>query len=304
VSVVDSLIARLAARQHGVVARRQLLDLGVTVAAIEHRLADGRLIRIHTGVYAVGHARLTPNGRRLAAVIALGPAAVLSHRSAAALHGIRSTNRGAHDVTVPGGSRRHRRGITVHASATLTAADIEVIEGIRVTTIARTLLDLAAVIDGLGVRRAYESAERLDLLDLNALDDLISRNPGHRGLKHLLPLLEYDPGPAARTRSELERVFLDLCRGRGWPMPDVNAWLCGYEVDMYWPEAALVVELDGHAFHRTARQTERDHIKSAELEAAAFRVIRLTHSMLTSRRGWVIAAIEARLKPPPAPARL
>src|ERR687895_2050712 len=157
----DMTLARLAMRQHGVVAAGQLRHLGLSQNVVGKWARKGRLLRVHRGVYAVGHGRLTREGRWMAAVLAYGPTAVLSHRSAAALHGLRPDNRPKSDITLPSPSARPRPGIDVHRSATLLAADVTTVDAIPCTSVARTLLDLAGVVNRRGVERAVDQAEVL-----------------------------------------------------------------------------------------------------------------------------------------------
>lgn len=198
-------IGRLAERQHNVISLPQLQLCGLSPSAVRQRVATGRLTRIHRGVYAVGHGRLTKRGRWMAAVLAYGPGAVLSHRSAAALHGIRPDNRAKTDVTLPSRSARRRPGIDIHASTTLEPADLTTIDGIPCTRLARTLLDLAEAVDRRGVERAVDQAEVLRVFDLRAVHEVLSRAAGRRGAGVLAAVLaEYD-GPTLTDRELEER---------------------------------------------------------------------------------------------------
>jgi hypothetical protein len=276
----DDALAALAARQHGVVAYRQLLELGFGRRAIQSRVARGRLHRVHLAVYAVGHSALSGNGRLLAAVLACGPGALLSHWSAGAHWQLLPTSRSAVDVTVPSRTRAGNRGIVVHQARHLHPDDGTVREGIPVTSVARTLLDLAEVVRPRQLERAVEEAERLRLFDLRDLEELCERSRGRRGLRPLRAVLGGAVGEPPATRSELERRFLDLCREAGLPRPAVNLAAAGFEVDALWPRQRLVVELDGHAFHGTRAAFERDRVRDAELQLAGYRVLRLTHRRL------------------------
>jgi Protein of unknown function (DUF559) len=241
-------LASLAARQHGVISRNQLLALGYGDGAIAHRVAQEALLPVHSRVFAVGHAQLHRRGWWMAAVLAGGPGALLSHRSAAALWGLARPREMIQDVTVARGSRRGpaavlakpglREPIAFHQPRTLDPRDRSSREGIPVTTVSRTLLDLAEVIDRVALRRAFEEAERLRLLDLKAVESLLEA---------------------------------------GLPLPDVNAWIAGCEVDAVWAAHGLVVELDGYEYHRTSAAFERDRIRDAQLQLAGFRVLRFTH---------------------------
>jgi predicted transcriptional regulator of viral defense system len=244
------MIAEIAASQHGVISLTQLRELGLSARAVQNRVAIGKLHRIHRGVYAVGHPVLSKEGRWMAAVLACGPDALLSHRSAAALWGIRPTARSRIDVTLGRPTGRALPGIDIHRTRTLGAQDATKVTNIPCTTVARTLLDLADVVDRRGLERAVEQAEILRLLDLTAVDDVLARAAGRRGAPVLRAIVaDYDPEPAP-TKNELERRFLELCRNAALPSPRVNAWVTveadGFEVDFSWPDARLIVEVDGY----------------------------------------------------------
>ena len=285
--IVDTQIARLAERQHGVIARWQLSAEGISDSSVGRRAADGRLHRLYRGVYAVGHSRPSLRGRWKAATLALGPSALLSHREGAALWDLRRSARGPIDVTVPGGHPRHQPGITAHRTDGLHDEDRVVRDGIPVTAVPRTLLDLAEVVPPTQLLRAYEEAERLELLDVRAIERLLARSNGRRAVGALRALLKYDPAPAAQTASELERRFLDLVRRERLPTPQVNVLVEGFLVDACWPGRRVVVELDGYAFHRGARSFERDRERLIRLRMAGYDVLPFTHRQVTKSAGWV-----------------
>lgn len=213
---VDPRLARLARRQYGVVSRAQFVRLGIGPTGIEARVRSGRLQRIYRGVYAVGHSALRLEGHWLAAVIACGSGAVLSHQSAAALWEIRPSGANTVDVTVrTRGGRARRAGLRVHRSSRLASAELTVRDGIPVTTVARTLLDLADVLPGQALKRAIDEAEYRNLFDLTSVTAAVENNPGRRGAT----LLRLSETPAERTRSELERAFLDVIERSGLPRP-------------------------------------------------------------------------------------
>jgi very-short-patch-repair endonuclease len=271
------------------------MELGFGPAAIQHSLRASRLHRLHRCVYAVGHPEVSEAGRLLAAVLACGPDAALSHRSAAALWGIRANQRRLIDVTALQRNHRRHPGIAVHLVRNLHPDDRTSVQGIPVTTVARTLLDLAGVIRADGLERALEQAERLRLFDLRAVDALIARSRGRCGVKALRrALCDYRELPHL-TRSELERRFLDLCRDASLPTPAVNAWINGYEVDVLWAAQRLVVELDGRSYHQTHAAFERDRRRDAELQLAGYRVFRVTRRWLETEPAAVIAAVRALL---------
>jgi very-short-patch-repair endonuclease len=270
---IDRLLAELAERQYGVVTREQLRLLGVGETGIRERLRTHRLHRLHRGVYAVGHRALPSKAHWMAAVLACGKGAALSHTAAAAHHEIRHSSAATVDVTVPARSgRRRRRGIRLHRSGRLGPEDVTVREGIPVTTVARTLLDLADVLNSQALKRAIDEAEYLRLLDLNALGAAVDDNPGRRGAK----LMAAARGPAELTRSTLEDRFLALIERHGLPRPRVGVHIGGYEVDFHWPEARLIVELDGFAAHGTRARFESDRLRDRRLARAGLRTIRLT----------------------------
>ncbi|MGI8804124.1 MAG: type IV toxin-antitoxin system AbiEi family antitoxin domain-containing protein [Thermoleophilaceae bacterium] len=293
-------IATFAGRQYGVVSYRQLLALGLGPAAIQRWVEDGRLHRVHRGVYAVGHTAVMPRGRWYAAVLACGPEALLSHRSAAALWELRADASGGADVSVPGASRRSRSGIRLHRTRSIDARDRAIRYGIPVTSVARTLLDLAVTVAPREFERAFEEADRRGRVSVATVERLLERSPGHHGAGPLAALVAEDRAAAAFTRSELEACFLTLCRDAGLPRPLVNVRVAGYEVDAVWPQERLVVELDGYAFHRTRRAFERDRAKDAVLQRAGYRVVRVTYRMLAKDPAAVAATVWSVLQSPAA----
>jgi Protein of unknown function (DUF559) len=291
----DHRIARLAADQEGVVQHIDLRRLGLTQDQIRHRREAGRLIDLHPCVYAVGHARISPAGRRLAAVWTYGPKAALSHRSAAAAWGLRRSGGGDVDVTVPttagiakrDATRLHRTGRPLETTC---------LGLLPITTPARTLLDLAAVVPPHGVEAALKQADVLGLFDLQALEEVVAAHPRHRGRRTLVALLD-----EARTRelsltlSELEDRFCALCDTHALPHPAVNARPLGFRVDFLWIDARLIVETDGWRFHRTRAAFEADRARDQALVAAGFRVVRFTHHQLTTGPDDVAATLAALL---------
>jgi hypothetical protein len=248
--------------------------MGVGSRAIDHRVACERLHLVHRGVYAVGHRLLSRHGRWPAAVLACGPGAVLSHRSAAALWDIRSTGRVSVEVTSP--KRLHPRpGLHPHR-AVLPADEITVHDTIPATTPARTLLDLAAVVPRQTLERALDEAEVLRLPGPHALLDRYPRRTGTRTLRTLV-LDARSPTP---TRSELEDRFLTFLDEWGFDRPGINTNIEEWEVDAVWHEARLIVELDGFATHGTRKAFERDRRRDRRLTASGWRVIRLTWRQL------------------------
>jgi uncharacterized protein DUF559 len=262
-----------------VIARSQLRDIGVSRNAIRHRLAQGRLHAIHRGVYAVGHRRLTRDGRWLGAVLAAGAGAVLSHRAAAALWGIWRSER--LEVTAP--SYRARRAIDVHASR-LPQDEVTAHLGIPVTTVPRTLLDLAAVLPAHQVERAANEAQYQGHASRLSLADMVDRYPRRQGIKTIRAVLDQLQIGTTITRSELESRFLDFLRTTGLPLPSLNAWLHlrdrWIECDCVWQDQRLVVELDGHAAHHTRAAFERDRARDRALTTNGWRTVRVTWRQL------------------------
>jgi len=273
----DPQIAALAARQHGVVTRQQLTELGLGPTGVRARLRTRRLIALHRGVYAVGHARLRREGRWYAAVLACGPGAVLSHADAAAMWQIRASSSPSIHVTVPSRNGRKRRpGIRIHRPRRLAPEEVTAIDGIPVTTVARTLLDLADVLKGQGLKRAIDEADYLRLLDMTSLTAVVDRNPGRRAAR----LLALAKAPAERTRTQLEARALGIVERHELPKPKVNHPLLGYEIDLLWPEAKLAVELDGYGAHGTRKAFQADRERDRRLIAAGYRPIRFTNEDL------------------------
>ena len=288
----DVAIAAHVARRHGVASTAELLTFGLTRSGIARRAAAGRLHRTYDGVWAVGHPTLTSRGTWLAAVLACGDRAALFCRSAAALWGVRTTARRNVEVVTPRRGLRDRPGIDLHRTRVLTPDDVTIVDEIPVTTVARTLCDLAEVLDARGLQRAVHEAEVLRLLDTEAVERTAARLNGRRGLKALLQAIRVEAPP---TRSELERRFLELCADAGLPRPHVNTTVCGYEVDVAWPHARLAVETDGAAVHRTRRAFEQDRRRDFDRTVAGWRVVRVTWRRIRDEPHAVAAGLRALL---------
>jgi very-short-patch-repair endonuclease len=291
----DHDIAGLADRQYGRVGGWQLRAMGFGRGAIRHRVAAGRLFRVHRDVYAVGHSVPSLRGSFMEAILACGPAAVLSHLSAARQWDLLRAAGARVHVTVPGRSRRGRDGIVVHSVRSFDVRDWGHIDGIPVTSLPRTLLDLAELVHDRQLRRALEEAERLDLLDLGAVRETLGRSPGRRGARPLKLALGAMYSEARHTKSDFEALLLELCREVGMPQPVMNTWVEGYEVDAQWPGTNVIVELDSWEFHRTREAFERDRAKSLKLEAAGYVVVRLSWRQLTTARAETAASLAALL---------
>jgi very-short-patch-repair endonuclease/predicted transcriptional regulator of viral defense system len=292
----DRAIAAWARGQHGVLTLGQLETLGLSPRAVRHRTASGRLKRLHTGVYATGYP--SNRSRWMAAVLACGTGALLSHRSAAALWGIADDRRRV-DVAVLNRAGRSRPGIEVHRGGTLEPQDITIHDGIPCTTPARTLLDIAATVDRRTLERAVDHAETLRIFDLDALQDILQRNPRRRGRAALTAILaEYAPSPV--TRSPAEERMLELIEIANLPRPRVNEWIAlddntGYEADFLWPAARLIVEVDGRAHHARRGAFAHDRERDRRLALAGYETRRYAAAELTSRPELVIAEIRAFL---------
>jgi very-short-patch-repair endonuclease len=268
----------LARRQHGVITRGQLLKLGLTPRAIEHRLAKGRLHPVARGVYAVGTPQLSHHGRWMVAVLSCGPDAALSYESAAALLGMRPDRGDKIEVSVPAHVSRRPPGIVVHRRTRRGPGEVTVHDGIPVTSPACTLVDLATRLSRRQLEAAINEADKLDLIDpeslRSALDPLAGR-PGVAALRELL-----DRRTFRLTDSELERRLLRIARRVGLGPPETGAHVNGFEVDFYWPELDLVVETDGLRYHRTPAQQARDRLRDQAHLAAGTTPLRFTHAQV------------------------
>jgi very-short-patch-repair endonuclease len=265
---------RLARAQHGVVALFQLFDLGYTLSAIKHRIANGRLHPIRSGIYAVGRPHLTRAGEWMAAVLSCGPDAALSHGSAAALWAIREEQEGCIHVTVPPCVDRRPARIVTHRRV-LAVADVSRHRGIPVTTPVRTLLDIATRLPARALEVAVNEADKLDLVDPETLRTELEPRGGQHGVRPLRALL--DRAAFVLTDSELERRFLPIARRAGLGTPQTQTRVNGFRVDFYWPELGLVVETDGLRYHRTASQQARDRLRDQAHTAAGLTQLRFTH---------------------------
>jgi hypothetical protein len=275
-------LADLAGRQHGVVARWQAIGLGLGSDAIAYRLAVGRLHDIFPGVYAVGHRAIGREGEWMAAVLASGEGAVLSHRSAAVLWGLR-VEAAEHEVTIPR-STGHLPGLRRHRSALL-PDEIAVKDGIPVTCVARTLFDIAACVSAWEFERGLREAEFLRLPQVPALEEVYRRRRGRRGAKLVgSTLVSLSRLPGGASRSSLEDRFLRFIRRVGLPLPETNVPLrfgsAKYQADCVWREHRLIVELDGHRAHGTRSAFEQDRERDRRMQVDGWRVIRVTWRQL------------------------
>jgi very-short-patch-repair endonuclease len=285
-----------AARQHGAVSRRQLLAAGVPRHVIDRRVRSGHLRPLHRGVYRVGPVA-GPHAREMAAVLACGPGALVSHRSAASLWGLLPPggDDAAVDLTVACSSRRERPGLRVHRTRWLPARDATERHGVPVTTPERTLFDLAHILRPRELERALAQGEREGLVERKALRAVVRQRSRSAGVPLLRALLERDDAPPAFTRSEAEERLLALVRRAQLGAPATNVHVEGVEVDFYWRAQRLVVEVDGYAFHGGARRFERDRRRDARLMARGLRIMRVTWRQLTEEAEAVVARLAQAL---------
>lgn len=280
-----------------------LSQCSLTARAVQLQAQDGRLYRLHRGVYSIIPPELlTRDGRYMAAVLACGPGAVLSHRSAAALHELRPTGT-LIEVTVPGRAYRQRPGIRTHRSATLIERDVTRVNHIPVTTVARTLFDLAEGQAGRPLEKAFDQAEIRGILDLGAIHDQLARNLTRPPAKRVKAILEEHYIGTTMTVSELEEAFLKLAREVGLPAPEVNAWVDLHDGDppimgdFVWRAERIVVETDGHRTHGTRQAFEQDRRRDQRLILAGWRVVRTTWQQVM-RRPWELRTLLRRLLAP------
>jgi predicted transcriptional regulator of viral defense system len=270
-----------------VIAFAQLIAIGFNPSQISRWVASGRLHRVHRGVYSIAPPELlTRKGRYMAAVLASGPGAVLSHRSAADLHELRATDRSNMEVIVSREYKRIVHGVDVHRSRTLTADDITTVDGIPCTTVARTLLDLAGVIGRRPLERAIEQAEVQEVLDGAGLDRQLERNQHTRAASRLRAALADHDDRSAPTESEFEERFLAFCKNARLPLPERQVYIDpndgepAVRGDFVWRQQRLVVETDGVKYHRTRAAFESDRRKDQRLTLAGWRVLRITWRQL------------------------
>jgi very-short-patch-repair endonuclease len=293
---IERGIADLAARQHGVVTRQQLLALGLSAKAIRHRLNTGRLHQLYRGVYLVGHTSAPTHAPEMAATLACGEAAVLSHRSAAHLWQLLHYSAHARlpEVTVPGRNPDARPDIRIYRVKSLDRRDVTRRLEISVVTPARALLDLAAVVSPRELELAYAEGQARRRLTRAAVEAVLARNGRRAGTGVLRALLEKD-GPPSLTRSEAEERLLHLIRSSGLPHPVVNARLGPFEVDLLWRPQRLVVEVDGFQYHSSRAAFERDRLRDAELQARGYGVMRVTWRQIVDEPEAVVVRLAQAL---------
>ncbi|MGH2963711.1 MAG: DUF559 domain-containing protein [Solirubrobacterales bacterium] len=284
-------------RQHGVIARAQLLETGFHPQAIKHRIAKGRLHPILRGVYAVGRPQVTTRGSWMAAVLSCGSGAVLSHASALALWEIGGESRGPIEISVPTQGGRRRTGVIVHCRAALHANDVTQHDGIPVTAPIRTLVDIACRLGSRRLERAIRESDTRGLCNPEELRAALDEMRGQRGVGVLRRVL--DRHTFVMTDSELERLFVPIARQAGLPKPQTQCMVNGFRVDFLWPELGLVVETDGLRYHRTPAQQAADRVRDQAHTAAGLTPLRFTHAQIAYEPGHVgrtLRAIARRLR--------
>lgn len=286
-------IQSVAAAQDGIITRRQLVDAGFSESAINRRIRNSALIRVHAGVYRTGPVP-GPFAIERAALFACG-GGVISHLTAARIHDKQPATRctEAIDVTMPAATHARRRaGIRVHRR-NLLEDEVATIAGIQITSVARTVLDLASVKSAL----AKKFSARAEHRDPSVRDDLLrllNRYPRAAGSGRLRALVD-DTEACTFTRSEAEDRLLALIRSGGLPHPEVNVRVAGVEVDFYWRASEIIVEVDGYEFHRSKRAFVRDRQRDIALASAGYQVLRLTWHQLTKERERTLVQLASAL---------
>jgi len=274
-SHVDQHVAALAGRQAGVVAAAQLRALGLGAGAIKYRVATGRLHALpgHRAVFQVGHVARTPLTMYWAAHLAIGPSSVISHRSAAAVRELRTSRSAFVELTVPGPSRRRGRGLRVHRTTWLPACDVTEVDGLPVTSVARTLLDLGAVVPARQVERAFDQADVANVLDLADVQRVLQDGRARPGCAKLRTVVARDTAGTTLTETELEELLLAIVRRAGLPDPICQYPVLEYRADLCWPAARVIAEADGPA-HDTPAGRVHDARRDVRLQNAGWRVLR------------------------------
>jgi Protein of unknown function (DUF559) len=299
---IDQAMARLATLQHGVVARWQLLDLGMTAHMVKGRIRHGALHVVHRGIYAVGHRDMTQERRWMAATLAFGPHAALSHRSAGQLWGIVPRSSIAPEVTRPG---RVKRPHLVAHQGTLLRSEVVQVLGIPVTSVPRTMFDLAATRSEREVERAWNEMEVRGLRDRLSVPHLLERYPGRKGSLVLARLAERKERHVGITRNDLEEAFLGLIDRFDLPRPRMNAYLSVrdrfYEIDCLWEDRRVAIELDGGGAHGTKKAFHDDRERDRILTAEAFTTARITWDHIQDTPDQVASDLRRILTPYPSP---
>jgi very-short-patch-repair endonuclease len=292
----DRAIAAISTTQFGLITRHQLVGLGLRRGAIDHALARGRLTAVHRGVYAVAQLALAPLGKELAAVLACGGAALLSHHSAATVWGFEPPREGEIDVTVVGRDAGRRRvGIRLHRIFEIDRHDLRCRQNVPITAPARTLLDIAGDLSERELERAFDDGLARRILSRQAVRAALVRAPRRPGCGRLEELASSRERTTTITRSVAEERFLALVRRGRLPEPEVNVRIGRYVPDFLWRAARLIVEIDGYAFHSSRRSFERDHERDLELRAVGFDVLRFTWRQIVEEPEFVLVRLARAL---------
>lgn len=292
---VNAIVMAMAARQHGVVGRTQLIAGGVPPHRIDYRVASGFLALVHRGVYEV--ASLSGRLRReFAGTLACGEESFVSHRAAAAVHGLVPPllERAPVSISTRRDIRLRAPCLRIHRVSCLESDEVDLYDSLPLTAAGRTLLDLASISDTRELERAFAFALRTRLVDRPTVEDLVARHPRHPGRGRIRAVLAADAAPAF-TRSEAERRFLDLARHNGLPAPETNVIVEGFEVDFLWRRQRLIAEIDGRKYHDGDYAFERDRDRDSALMAAGFRTMRVTWKQIVQEQGKVLVRLSQAL---------
>jgi very-short-patch-repair endonuclease len=291
----DLVVGALADRQHGVLTRAQLLATGQTARVIERAVDAGRLRPVFRGVYAAGHVALRREGWWLAALLACGEGAALSHRTAAAVWNFHTSPAFPIDVTTSTNHGRKHPRITTHRTP-LHPLDALIIDGLRVTTPSRTLVDLAAILKGRALREVVERAQDLRRFEPQDIRATLARAPRRNGTRTLADLIALIQPDKDNARSHLERLFFALVRRAKLPRPAANHEIAGRARDFVWLEQRLVVETDGYRYDSTRQARRRDNRRDRQLTALGWRPGRFTHEEIAFEASEVAGELGALLR--------
>lgn len=289
----DASIAQVAGRQDNVISRAQLIALGVGRRTIARQLERGRWQRLHRGIYLIGPAPPTLRAKTRAAALSCGEGSIVSHRSAAAIYGLMPPAGDVH-ITVPGRNPGNRDGVRTHRVTTLSFIDAVIRDGLRLTSPARTICDVAGTEPPGVTERALTEAQVQRLVTTQAIEAVIERTPTLKGSSVIRALLRAGV-ESGYTRSEAERRMRRLAAAAGLDQPQLNVPVLGYVVDFLWPAQRLVVEVDGYQFHGHRQKFESDRRRDQQLVAAGYRVIRVTWLQLRDEPIAVIASVAQAL---------
>lgn len=295
-SEIERVLREVSAPQHGCVTRSQLLAAGLGASTVDRLIRAGRLSATRRGVYRVGPLG-APLAEEASAVLRCGIDCTISHVTAAVLHGLVAAAPAGRpvDVTMPRRRLRRIAGIRIHRVRDPRPDEVTTVRGLPVTTPARTLLDVAETASPRDVEQALAAAVRHKLLTLEELRRVVERHPRHRGAPVIRQLLDLEAAPAF-TRSQAEERLLSLLRRARLPRAELNVTVLGFEVDFLWAQAGLIVEVDGYAFHGSARSFAADRRRDAELTAAGYRVLRFTWTDLTEDSHATVARLAQALR--------